>query len=963
MPKHNLRDTELRGRLTVLFDGSDEERVRIETLAERISTPVLFRFAPLGEIFVQDVGLNDTDIVIVSLNDGTRLQERLDTIEILKLQTPIVVMCAQNHHLRALEGIRRGASDWLVDGIADEDAFGDLLDRVLSMFAQRMQIQNNIRLYQSVADDQFDLICRFRPDGALTFVNRAYAEFFNCQVEELQGKSFLLNVLKTEHQRVLGQLAALTPNAPSSSFDHPENVDGHVRWYQWTDSAVFDADGKVIEYQSIATDITVRRNAEQAATDNEARYRALYENAPVMMHVIDNDGLLQSVNRCWLDLLDYTEPDVLGKRSTSFLSEESQQVAAVKIKRISQGEEVRNAALQFRHREGKLLDVLVTATAIRDAVGEIYGIVMIGVEVTERIQARRELEKEKERLRITLASIGDAVITTDHNDMVDYLNPAAESLTGWSGAKAYGHRLGEVFDPQDAYSHLPKPADLLDYTLTADPISARLFHRHRQEEAIVEFTIAPIKSADGGSLGRVLVFRDTTEAKALADRLSYQASHDPLTGLLNRRAFEEQLQQGLETNAEGTAHVLCFLDLDRFKLVNDSCGHEAGDRVLCNITELMQSRLRQHDTLSRLGGDEFAVLFHRCAEETARELADAIRADVAAYRFSSQEHVFSFGVSIGMVVLRNDFTVSSALRAADSACYTAKAAGRNRVHFSRDEDVTSSREGDDSIWAQRVTDALDEGRFVLLAQPIERGVSGADSGACFEVLVRMLDEDDSLIPPNLFIPAAERFGLMSRLDRWVIEHVFDWLVAHHADLDNLDHCAINLSGRSLDEPGFLAFVEAALDSTGVPPNKVCFEVTETAAISSLDAALQFMLILKKRGCLFSLDDFGSGLSSFAYLRSLPVDYLKIDGVFVRDILDDETDLAMVRAINEIGHVLGKQTVAEYVENDSIRAVLVELGVDWVQGYGVGKPIPLEVHWEEAVSPGSSDGQLKPPKAA
>jgi len=958
-----MQKSNLSNKFTLLFDGSDIDRERLEVLAAPVGAIQTCSRSSLGNIVRGDTAPNNINVVIVSLADGVTWRERLDDIELLNEKVPTVVMCTANYHQRALEGIRHGAIDWLVDGETDSHAFSTLIEHVLHTWLAQQKTQNSLRLHRSVADDQYDLICRFRPDGTLTFVNRAYSEHFNYRVEELEGESFLINIPNEDHERVLVQLAALTPDAPASSFDYSEEVDGHIKWLQWTDSAVFDADGQILEYQSVGTDITVRRIAEQAANDSEARYRALYENAPVMMHVVNHNGLMQSVNRCWLNTLGYEECDLVGTPSFTYLSEESKLLAKANMKLITDDKGQRELAMQFQHANGKLIDVLVTATAMRDAAGLMVGVMIVGVEITKQIAALREQEKEKERLRITLASIGDAVITTDYSDKVDYLNPAAEVLTGWLSAEAHGLPLINVFDPLDLDTDLPLLTIQTNTTLTTESVSARLLHCQLGDEAIVEITIAPIGAADGRYLGRVLVFRDTTEAQALADRMIYHASHDPLTGLINRRAFEEQLQQELQTSVSNAEHVLCFLDLDRFKIVNDSCGHEAGDRVLCKISELMQSRLRQDDLLSRLGGDEFAILLKQCPDNNACEIADNIRADVAAYRFTSQDQVFSFGVSIGLVVLRGDFTVASALRAADSACYRAKEAGRNRVHFYAGEGSELMREDDEPIWAQRITKALDEDRFTLLAQPIERGVPVDESGACFEVLIRMLDENNALIPPIAFIPAAERYGLMSRIDRWVIEHVFDWLVHHHADLDNLEHCAINLSGRSLDEVGFLKFVESAFDSTSVPPNKICFEITETAAIARLDSALRFMDVLKKRGCRFSLDDFGSGLSSFAYLRTLPVDYLKIDGVFVKDILHDETDFAMVRAINEIGHVLGKRTVAEFVENNSIRDVLVELGVDWVQGYGVGKPIPIEVLWKQIVSSSKVDAAASPQRAA
>ncbi len=680
---------------------------------------------------------------------------------------------------------------------------------------------------------------------------------------------------------------------------------------------------------------------------------ALWENAPVMVHVTDAAGRLRRVNRCWLRTLGYPEEAVLGERSVRFLTEGSRAHAADLQRRIRDGIEVRDVGVEFVRADGRKLDVLITATPMHGARDEITGIVCVGVEVSDRMHARAALEREKERLRITLASIGDAVITTDRIDRVDYLNAAAERLTGWSAEEAIGCSLGTVFEPLELASSLPEPV-VLPNLRAAGPVAARLCARgpEPRREAIVDYTVAPIRHSDGPafgpSLGHVLVFRDTTEARALTERMAYQATHDDLTGLYNRRAFEQHLERAL--TGDRTARVLCFLDLDRFKLVNDACGHAAGDRVLRELGELMRARLRDGDTFARMGGDEFAVLLERCSPDAAMRIGEAVRADVADYRFTMNGRRFSFGVSIGLVDLEHEATVEGALRAADVACYAAKAGGRNRLHIYTPDDAAAVRRDDDALWVQRVTDALDADRFLLYAQPVEPTRPGSDpgSGACMEVLVRMLDPTGELVLPGAFIPSAERFGLMEPLDRHVVRGTIDWLVAHRRDLDGLGHCAVNLSGQSLDEPEFLGWVEALLDDSGVPAEKLRFEITETAAIESMDLARDFMTALGARGCGFSLDDFGSGLSSFGYLRSLPVDTLKIDGQFVRNVLEDETDLAMVRAIHGIGHTLGKRTVAECVESEAIRDALARIGVDRVQGYGVGVPVPIEQWWRERV---------------
>jgi diguanylate cyclase (GGDEF)-like protein len=432
------------------------------------------------------------------------------------------------------------------------------------------------------------------------------------------------------------------------------------------------------------------------------------------------------------------------------------------------------------------------------------------------------------------------------------------------------------------------------------------------------------------------------ERQFFVDEIVYQATHDMLTGLFNRQEFERRLGHLLGTvSNDGSAHAICYLDLDQFKIVNESCGHEAGDEMLRQLAGLFQTQVRQHDTLARLGGDEFGVLLGGCTPEQGQRLANALRQTVETFSFIWKNKRFRIGVSIGLVAIdKNSGNVAAVLRAADSACYVAKETGRNRIHVYHEQDENLLKRDSELQWVTRIPQALDENRFELYAQLISPAQENSDNRVHYELLLRLRDKNGQIVSPGVFLPVAERYQLAGRLDRWVVAHALQWLARHPDVSKTVALWGINLSGQSLSEESFLEFVLQQLDETAIFADQICFEITETAAIANLTGAVRFINSLKQRGCRFALDDFGSGLSSFAYLKNLPVDFVKIDGVFVKDIIDNPLDFAMVRSINEIGQLMDKKTIAEFVENETILDKLRSLGVDYVQGYGIGRPQPL-----------------------
>jgi len=439
---------------------------------------------------------------------------------------------------------------------------------------------------------------------------------------------------------------------------------------------------------------------------------------------------------------------------------------------------------------------------------------------------------------------------------------------------------------------------------------------------------------------------DVTEVHELSSQLSYQATYDDLTGLVNRREFEDRLQETIDSaNEKKTENVLCYLDLDQFKVINDTCGHMAGDEMLRQLSQVLHRCIRRNDTLARLGGDEFGILLENCQLKDALIAAENYRQVVQEFRFIWENSTFNIGVSIGLTPISSiDESISEVLRRADTACFVAKDAGRNRIHVFHFDD----QELEDRHWEMKlvstINSALDENRMELWQQSIthvDKINKKLDSGNVhFELLLRMRDKEGNLMGPEAFLPSAERYDLATRIDRWVLDAMFNWFGKYPDQLEGLEMCAVNLSGQSLSDEKFLQEITGHLSNPGIPAEKICFEITETAAIQNLAKASQFIKTLKRLGCSFALDDFGSGLSSFAYLKSLPIDFVKIDGFFVKDVVRDPVDLAMVKAINDMAHAMGKLTIAEFVEDKEILQKLVDLGVDYVQGYGIAKPAPL-----------------------
>lgn len=690
----------------------------------------------------------------------------------------------------------------------------------------------------------------------------------------------------------------------------------------------FELDELWMRYLGYASEFAEARRAFSALSlsDREheilAQQRALTRIAvPIQDEVVElmKNGRAMKAQRLLVDAAIPAQNNVLSQLRDLYQYQEEQVADATRVAIA----DYRNVRLWLL-----VLALLTLSLAIGIALAVLYQ--------TRRADAA--LRAEKERAQATLHSLGEAVLRTGADNCVEYLNPVAEQLTGWSLREARGRPLDSVMRivhdvTRDPIVDLTK-AVLMGGHAVGQADDMLLIARQGNEHAV---NLTATALPDGA--GAVLVFRDVTEVRALSREIAHQATHDPMTGLANRREFDRRLQQVLdESLIDLSEHALCYLDLDLFKAVNDACGHLAGDELLKQLAGVLRTRIRKEDVLARVGGDEFAVLLHGCGLEKAIEIGENIRQALKDYRFAWEDKHIDVGASIGVVpVNANSGNLNDVLRSADLACRIAKEEGRNRLHVLKPNDLVIAKRQREISWGQSLRRAIDQGEFVLFGQWIQPLGSKRELLPMCEVLLRMQDGSE-LVPPAAFLPAAERYNLMPAIDRWVVRAVFQELAKlsrPHPIVFN-----INLSGQTLCDPEFLAFVEHELDTCGLTPSCIGFEITESAAVTHINRAVQLISTLRARGCRFSLDDFGSGVSSFTYLKHMPVDFLKIDGSFVQNSPADKADLAMVTSINQVAHTLGIKTVAEYVESKAIRDAMARVGVDYGQGFAIAHPQPL-----------------------
>ncbi len=583
--------------------------------------------------------------------------------------------------------------------------------------------------------------------------------------------------------------------------------------------------------------------------------------------------------------------------------------------------------------------------ALNDSTNTASGFALVIQNQSNLMRIEAELLEEQTRNKLTLELLKEGVIITDRNLDIIHMNPVAESLTGWPTYEADGHNIDEIIRLIDSgkRERIEIPGEeSIQENRTIEISQNLLLVNNQNDERAIELTIAPHFPLENESNGAVIIIKDLSETHRLTSEIEHRASHDSLTGLLNRQEFEYQLEKSIASAAmHDVQHVLCYIDVNQFKIINAQAGHTAGDFILKEVARLLRSKIRSIDYIGRLGGDEFALLLVNHTLENAKRTSQSMIEEFQRHRFTWENQIFELGLSVGVVpVTKESPEPAQMLTRAELACYSAKERGRNQVHVYRSDDDELTRKHAEILRAAGITGALQEDRFKLYCQPIVSLSLGNRSIQHYELLLRLSDTNGNIILPGSFIPAAERYGLMPNVDRWVIHTA---LHSYHETFGEKSgvHIAINLSGNSLNDDKLLDFIKTELETSDVNPQQVCFEITETAAINNLTQASHLIKELKKVGCCFALDDFGSGLSSFTYLKNLPVDYLKIDGSFVTDMSKDTIDYAMVEAINQLGHVMGIGTIAECAESEEVVDQLRKLGVDFAQGYAMGSPMPMD----------------------
>lgn len=776
-----------------------------------------------------------------------------------------------------------------------------------------------------VVENSLEQVFIYDRSGRFRYVNKSACEALGYSRDELMQLT-LFDIVPGHTKEVLDKNWGSRRDGEMTSLESSHKTKGGQ--LNPVEISAFNTviDGK--EYTcAFVRDITERKQAMQKLE----MLQFAIDNSVVPVYFYDRDANLTYANKSACRALGYTLEELTRMTVLDIDPGITEEYWKTLYKNVKAGL-VSTVPSTNRRKDGTIFPVEVAPTNM--TFGDLEFGCSVNIDVSDRVEAENALRESEEKFRLIAETSPVSLIIYRVSDgVVMFANKAAENLFKRKTVAMVGDPVTALFDSKESRN------EFMQRMSGTDKIRGQelMLSNAGNEPVWVSLNARTIKLH--GERVVCTAMQDITDAHNLSLQLSYQASYDALTGLVNRREFENRLTRVIKTAGQNrTENALCYLDLDQFKVVNDTCGHVAGDELLRQMGNLLQSKIRKRDTLARLGGDEFAVLLENCSLQQAKRVADAIRETIQTYRFVWDNKSFNIGVSIGLVPIElGDANITEVLRRADTACYQAKENGRNRTHVYHPADEELTLRHGEMQWVTRISSALEENRLQLWSQKIIPVGNHDTEGEHYELLLQMVNEDDSTIPPGAFLPAAERYNLIPRIDRWVVDTALKWFADHPDKYGNLDMCSINLSGQSLNDEELLQDIIDSLNKYQLAPEKFCFEVTETAAIANLNSAIKFIQSLNNLGCSFALDDFGSGLSSFAYLKNLPVDFIKIDGLFIRDLTSDPMHLALVKSINDVGHVMGKKTIAEFVENKKILKKLEELGVDYAQGYGIARP--------------------------
>lgn len=829
--------------------------------------------------------------------------------------------------------------------------------KLMSMSEFDPSVFDKETLYRAIVEAQTELISIASADGILSFVNKAYATHFGFKPEEMLGTSLFDYVDEEARDDVRAYLRALCERGGVSNNENQMRAaDGTARWVVWTNVVITDPKGHVTYLQSIGRDLTARRQVEQALLASEAFLDRTGRVAGVGGWELDlaSSALKWSDQTCRLHEVEPGFSPTM-EQAVAFYAPEARAVIQAAVEQTLVTGQGWDLELPLITRAGRKIWARAVGTAQYEQ-GKMVRLLGAFQDITERKATERALSEQYELIRVTLQSIADGVIATDADGLVQWFNPVSERMTDWASEQARGQPLEQVFHLLTSGNGNQAEKLVADCIAFGSVIALSdktvLVGRDGTEYGI-EGAVAPILDAQGQVVGVVLVFRDVSEQRRLSHEMMRRAKYDGLTGLINRAEFESNIGQLLtQAQQSGSVHALLFIDLDRFKQVNDACGHAAGDVLLQQIAKMLQEAVRAHDAVARLGGDEFAILLEHCVSDRAQQVGQQICDRMEKFRFVHHGKSFRLGSSIGLVQIDGHWPDTAAIvHAADTSCYAAKASGRNRVHVWVDSSQTLKKRQGEGQWGVRLEAALQQGSFILYAQRVSllQAASGAQRDACsevlpevlsYEVLLRMVDIDGSLILPSAFLPAAERLHLATRLDLWVVNQVLALMRMNATALPPVTWVSVNLTAQAVCDRAFLRELKILVQQPGCDAHRLCLEIPEAVVVSHLAEATVLIAEMRALGVRIALDDFGGASTSLNHLKNLQVDCLKIDGHYWHDLGNDALNQIVVRSFCEVARVLGAKTVAKSVENKAALTTAYAMGVDGVQGHSVYYPEPL-----------------------